>query len=66
MMSRNFSAGRPFRPLVCASFIAALSTPFAGSVALADSQLMTEVDTQAATEVSYANFQQWLQEFRRY
>lgn len=66
MMSRNFSAGRPFRPLVCASFIAALSTPFAGSVALADSQLMTEVDTQAATEVSYANFQQWLQEFRQY
>tara|TARA_R110002072_G_scaffold194081_3_gene351306 strand:+ start:912 stop:2066 length:1155 start_codon:yes stop_codon:yes gene_type:complete len=27
---------------------------------------MTEVDAQAATEVSYANFQQWLQEFRQY
>jgi lytic murein transglycosylase len=27
---------------------------------------MSEVDTQAASEVSYANFQQWLRDFRQY
>ena len=32
----------------------------------ANPQLMSEVDTQAATEVSYANFQQWLRDFRQY
>jgi lytic murein transglycosylase len=32
----------------------------------ASQKLMSEVDAQAATDVSYANFQQWLQEFRQY
>ncbi|CEP35412.1 Membrane-bound lytic murein transglycosylase B [Halomonas sp. R57-5] len=32
----------------------------------ASPQLMSEVDTQAASEVSYANFQQWLRDFRQY
>nr|WP_298056018.1 lytic murein transglycosylase [uncultured Halomonas sp.] len=32
----------------------------------ASPQLMSEVDTQAATEVSHASFQQWLQDFRQY
>lgn len=65
-MSRHFSAGRSLRPFVRATVIAALTTPFVGSNALANTQLMTEVDTQTATEVSYANFQQWLQSFRQY
>lgn len=65
-MPRNFSVGQRYRPLVFASLIAALSTPFVGSVALASPQLMSEVDTQAAADVSYANFQQWLQQFRQY
>ncbi|RBI66987.1 lytic murein transglycosylase [Vreelandella sulfidaeris] len=65
-MVGNLSVGRRCRPLMCFSLIAALSTSFAGSVALANAQLMSEVDTQAATEVSYANFQEWLQQFRQY
>lgn len=65
-MSRNLSTGWRYRPLLCVSLLAALSTPFAASVTLANPQLMSEVDAQAATEVSYANFQQWLQEFRQY
>mgnify|MGYP003646525737 CR=1 FL=1 len=65
-MSRNFSIGGLCRPLLCASLITAISAPFAASVALASPQLMSEVDTQAATEVSYANFQQWLRDFRQY
>lgn len=65
-MSRHFSTGLHFRPLFCVSLLAALSTPLAASTALANPQLMSEVDAQAATEVSYANFQQWLQEFRQY
>ena len=65
-MSRHYSIEGLFRPLLCASLITALSAPFAASVALATPQLMSEVDTQAATEVSYANFQQWLGDFRQY
>lgn len=64
-MSCNLSAGR-YRPLLCASLAIALSTPFIGGAALANQQLMTEVDARAATDVSYANFQQWLEGFRRY
>ena len=66
MMSRHFSTGSRYRPILCVSLLAALSTPFAASTVLANPQLMSEVDAQAATEVSYANFQQWLQEFRQY
>ena len=65
-MSINLPAGRRYRPLLCASLAIALSTPFVGGAALANQQLMTEVDARAATQVSYANFQQWLDEFRRY
>ncbi|MGP9653937.1 lytic murein transglycosylase [Halomonas sp. H2] len=65
-MSRNLSAGRRVRPFLYASLIAALSTPFISGAVLANSQLMSEVDTQAATDISYANFQQWLAEFRQY
>ncbi|MDN7132765.1 lytic murein transglycosylase [Halomonas sp. MC140] len=65
-MSINLPAGRRFRPLLCASLAIALSTPFVGGAALANQQLMTEVDARAATQVNYANFQQWLAEFRRY
>lgn len=65
-MSRNFSIEGLCRPLLCASLITALSAPFTASVALANPQLMSEVDTQTATEVSYANFQQWLRDFRQY
>ncbi|WP_246129685.1 lytic murein transglycosylase [Halovibrio variabilis] len=55
------------RPLL--SLIALVA---AGAIALnaervqASQQLMTEVDARTATQVSYANFQQWLDEFRRY
>ncbi|HSP32062.1 MAG TPA: lytic murein transglycosylase, partial [Halomonas sp.] len=65
-MSRNFFAGWRYRPLLCASLMAALSTPFVANMALANPQLMTEVDAKAATEVSYANFQQWLDDFRQH
>ena len=65
-MSGNFSIGRRCSPLLCVSIVAALSAPFASSVAVANPQLMSEVDTQAASEVSYANFQQWLRDFRQY
>lgn len=65
-MSGNFSIGRRCSPLFCVSIVAALSAPFAASVAVANPQLMSEVDTQAASEVSYANFQQWLRDFRQY
>ncbi len=65
-MSGNFSIGRRCSPLLCVSIVAALSAPFAASVAVANPQLMSEVDTQAASEVSYANFQQWLRDFRQY
>jgi membrane-bound lytic murein transglycosylase B len=65
-MSRHFSIGLRCSPLLCASLMAVLSTPFAASVAVANPQLMSEVDTQTATEVSYANFQQWLRDFRQY
>ncbi|CAM0556650.1 Tn3 family transposase TnXax1 [Vreelandella titanicae] len=65
-MSGNFSIGRRCSPLLYVSIVAALSAPFASSVAVANPQLMSEVDTQAASEVSYANFQQWLRDFRQY
>ena len=65
-MSRNFTIGWRCSPLVYVSIVAALSAPFAASVAVANPQLMSEVDTQAASEVSYANFQQWLRDFRQY
>lgn len=65
-MPRHFSIGLRCSPLLCASLMAVLSTPFAASVAVANPQLMSEVDTQTATEVSYANFQQWLRDFRQY
>lgn len=65
-MPRHFFIGLRCSPLLCASLMAVLSTPFAASVALANPQLMSEVDTQTATEVSYANFQQWLRDFRQY
>lgn len=65
-MFRNVSFGGCRRPLLRASLAAALISPLAGGAALANQQLMTEVDARAASEVSYANFQQWLQEFRRH
>ncbi|UBR50620.1 lytic murein transglycosylase [Halomonas sp. FeN2] len=61
----NGSASR--RSALYATFLLAV-----GALALcsgrvqANPQLMSEVDTQAATEVSYANFQQWLRDFRQY
>lgn len=65
-MSRYLSTGSHNRSLLCVSLLAVLSTPFAANVTLANPQLMSEVDAKAATQVSYANFQQWLQEFRQY
>lgn len=65
-MFRNVSFSGCCRPLLRASLAAALISPLAGGAALANQQLMTEVDARAASEVSYANFQQWLQEFRRH
>ncbi|HDZ45478.1 hypothetical protein LCGC14_0194070 [marine sediment metagenome] len=65
-MFRNFSFSGCYRPLLRASLAAALISPLAGGAALANQQLMTEVDARAASEISYANFQQWLQEFRRH
>lgn len=55
------------RPAVYLTVLLAAGTlAFSGDRVQASSQLMTEVDTQAANEVSYANFQQWLQDFRQY
>ncbi|CAN0564611.1 unnamed protein product [Ectocarpus sp. 12 AP-2014] len=65
-MFRIFSFSGCYRPLLRVSLAAVLISPLAGGVALANQQLMTEVDARAANEVSYANFQQWLQEFRRH
>ncbi|MFB9869084.1 lytic murein transglycosylase [Vreelandella sulfidaeris] len=65
-MSFTYSAGRRRRFLLCASLFAALSSPLVGSVALANPQLMSEVDSRAAKDVSTASFQQWLGDFRQY
>ncbi|MBR9904721.1 MULTISPECIES: lytic murein transglycosylase [unclassified Halomonas] len=66
-MSLKVNGSAKGRPALYATFLF-----FVGALALssgrvqASPQLMSEVDTQAASEVSYANFQQWLRDFRQY
>ncbi|MGO3057643.1 lytic murein transglycosylase [Halomonas sp. AOP43-A1-21] len=43
-----------------------LSMLLSGSLQAANPQLMTEVDARGAQELRYANFEQWLNEFRRF
>lgn len=43
-----------------------LSMLLSGSLQAANPQLMTEVDARGAQELRYANFEQWLKEFRRF
>lgn len=47
-------------------FFAATAVALHSPAAYASPQLMTEVDARAAEELRYANFNQWLSEFRRY
>ncbi len=47
-------------------FVAATTLALHSPATHASPQLMTEVDARAAEEVLYANFNQWLSEFRRY
>lgn len=47
-------------------FVAATTLAFQSPSSYASPQLMTEVDARAAEEVRYANFNQWLSEFRGY
>lgn len=47
-------------------FVAATTLALHSPATHASPQLMTEVDARAAEEVRYANFNQWLSEFRRY
>lgn len=66
-MSLKIKVSLGYRSVFCLSFLLAAG---AGSLSTASAQahpqLMTEVDAHAAEQVRYANFAQWLNEFRRY
>lgn len=66
-MSLKVNGSASWRPALYATFLLSASALVLNSDRVqASPQLMSEVDTQVAAEVSYANFQQWLRDFRQY
>lgn len=65
-MSLKVKGPLSLRPALYLSFALAAGSGTLSTNAVANQQLMSEVDAQAAEQVSYANFNQWLADFRRY